>query len=112
MTNITTYYNLGDEWTSCNGVAVKGYAFNNSGELLKEESLARYLALAKTPDALALLLSQLNGLFSAIGTAPFGLFAAVDRLRTIPLFYTTHKSMLNISDSPYTIISSCPTIIL
>jgi len=41
-----------------------------------------------------------------MGNAPFGGFALVDRVRSIPLFYTKSDSGFKVSDSPYALTKS------
>src|SRR5690606_38302256 len=78
-------YNHGYSWYLNNGIAVKGYAWNEAGELLQEQKLAAVFNEITTRDSLETLLRSLNGLFVVAGTKKDRVFIAADRTRSFPL---------------------------
>lgn len=97
---ITAYYD-GGGWSHYHDIHVKGYAFNSEGTMLSGASLASAIASAQTVDDLAALALSLNGLYCAAGSLPFGSFALVDKVRSIPLFYAPMSTSVLFSDNPY-----------
>jgi len=61
------------------------------------EALSNQSVRAETSFAQAL--HRLNGSFALVAQTPDGVLAAVDRLRSIPLFYGIHKNGVVLSDS-------------
>lgn len=82
----------------------RGSAFHRDA-LLDAPALADAFAacvaavpLSEQPRCLEELLRTLNGYFAIILQADWGVFAAVDRLRSLPLFYGQRDGMLYLSD--------------
>ncbi len=94
-------YNHGYSWYLNNGIAVKGYAWNEAGELLQEQKLAAVFNEITTRDSLETLLRSLNGLFVVAGTKKDRVFIAADRTRSFPLFYKSECNRLLITDAAY-----------
>jgi asparagine synthase (glutamine-hydrolysing) len=87
-----------DRWHEFGAFRSRGTAFL-SGRLLTGEALSQQLATSTDGAQLRQTLCQLNGLFSAIGTLADGQFAAaVDRTRSMPLFYGRKDGKLFLSD--------------
>jgi asparagine synthase (glutamine-hydrolysing) len=67
-------------------------------ELLRADEIARRLSGIADRDLWCAEVAKLNGSFAIVDNRYDALRAAVDRLRSVPLFYTTTGSMLRISD--------------
>ena len=86
-------------WHKCGPVYVRGYAHHVDGSVSEGRSLASHFNV-ETPTAFREQLEQANGLFAVVVITPRKIFAAVDRVRTIPLFYGfTPSGNFIISDS-------------
>lgn len=90
----------GRPWTHADGVHVRGFAHTAEDQLLEGRALADHLDVA--PDAFVDRVAQLTGEFAAVrlddsDEAPT-LAAAVDTLRSMPLFYGRRGDVLFVSD--------------
>lgn len=106
--NINIKNNLGISWCvakfqSCT-VHVKGFAFKNN-VLFKQDKLALlfYETVNGAPEVdrtqkLIVFLKELNGNFVVVINEDKWLFAAVDRMRSIPLFYSFINAELVLTD--------------
>lgn len=88
----------GARWTANAGLRIRGAAFR-SGRLVRGAELARLLQGAADVEAVAGLLRSFNGFFACVGTSGEWTIAAVDHIRSIPLFYGEAEGRLFISDS-------------
>ena len=84
-------------------VWIKGFAYRN-GDLLRHEEFAallrQHIRSSVSPDVTGLL-QELNGHYAvALETTEY-LVAAVDRIRSMPLFYSEHDRCFFLSDDPY-----------
>ncbi|MFC0272282.1 asparagine synthase-related protein [Metabacillus herbersteinensis] len=95
MTKVNLSYNNGFMWKNFKGVSFKGYFFDNTNPNLyfniNESSEFGLQFEQKLP--------HLNGFFSVIYEKDGILFASVDRLRSIPLFYCKTSDDFLISDN-------------
>ena len=78
---------------------VTGTAFTKNGQMLSGETLMDYLASFGTLEDLAQNLPELNGFYAFALKKGNRLIAAVDRIRSIPLFYGQRGHDFFISDS-------------
>lgn len=78
---------------------VTGTAFTKNGQMLSGEALMDYLASFDIPENLAHNLPDLNGFYAFAVKKGGCLIAAVDRIRSIPLFYGRRGHDFFISDS-------------
>lgn len=78
---------------------VTGTAFTKNGQMLSGEALMDYLASFDIPENLAHNLPDLNGFYAFAVKKGSHLIAAVDRIRSIPLFYGQRGHDFFISDS-------------
>lgn len=78
---------------------VTGTAFIKKGQVLSGEALMDYLASFDIPENLAHNLPDLNGFYAFAVKKGSHLIAAVDRIRSIPLFYGQRGHDFFISDS-------------
>lgn len=86
-----------DQWTGANGTYVSGSAFFG-GSLLKESDLAAAVAETDTKTELRALLEDANGLFSLVHEIDGTIYAAVDHVRSWPLYYAVTDDIY-VSDS-------------
>lgn len=86
-------------------IYVKGYAFKDGVFLHEKKLLDVFLSILKRENIIADILKEikkiveeLNGSFAVVISSKYWLFAAVDRVRSIPLFYGQRNNKLFISD--------------
>jgi asparagine synthase (glutamine-hydrolysing) len=85
------------EWSTSDECYCKGKAF--LGDALKDRAdLAGLLARERNGDGLADKMDSLNGFFSTILDLDDSVFLAVDRVRSIPLFYSIADRKMLVSD--------------
>lgn len=90
-------------WHTTGNVYVRGYAHLPDGRIAERTTLADHFKV-ETLAAFRERLDQANGFFSVIVQTPTQLFAAVDRIRSIPLFYgVTASGELVISERAETV---------
>lgn len=87
-----------DSWRSNETSHARGSAFEGAS-LRDANSLAGRIAQVSTPAEFRVTVSELNGYFALIRTFGNNILAAVDRLRSIPLFYGARGDKLFLSDS-------------
>lgn len=81
------------------GISCKGYWVSSKNIYYSEERACKYLSDLQDQVTLFIhRISQLNGHFSIVVEGEDYILAAVDRLRSIPLFYTKHQDNYLISD--------------
>lgn len=95
--NIYIEQKLGRKWFQSETVYFTGCFFVNN-KLLKNDDVVQLLNNVNSYDALHCLLGNLNGFFSFIIKKENVLYFAVDRIRSIPLFYTINTDGLFISN--------------
>ncbi len=78
---------LDNRWFQSGTVAVAGYAFSRDGKFLEAKALADYFASFEGEEVFAAKLKGLNGCFACVIESPAGVFAAADKIRSIPLFF-------------------------
>ena len=79
-----------ERWSRHGDVWVCGWAYEPSGPVLGGTDLAQHIAGSETP--FTELIPELGGNFAAISQTDSTLFLAVDRIRSIPLFYGRKRS--------------------
>lgn len=88
------------EWTNYEGTYIRGWAFTEEGDLLTGTVFAKAIhSRNEVESTLSQFIRSLNGQFSILTASSQGIFLAVDRLRSIPLFYTVQNARLIVSDS-------------
>lgn len=95
---VLTMRNDGFVWFTQNGVYVKGYLFDKLGRYYAKEQLLGYFTDARDKDAFTQKLRGANGQFAVVVETDRYLFGAVDRLRSIPLFYCNGAFGIHIAD--------------
>ena len=91
---------LGRKWVQKNGVYFTGCFFLEN-RLLTENEVYDYLLHILTVEDLTNCLTNLNGFFCFIIEKEDRIFAAVDRVRSIPLFYSTKNNVIISNDAEY-----------
>ncbi len=91
------------QWYSDGSMYACGYCYDTAGNLYAAESLCGFFANVEDVYSLEKRLREANGLFSVIIEKDGFCAAGVDRLRSIPLFYTDSGS---ISDNPHKLFES------
>jgi len=81
----------------------KGHLFDYQGKLWEEQHLPNYFADAVDELGLMAALTRANGCFSVIITTGAVILAAVDRLRSFPLYYAFEENIVLLGDDPGTI---------
>jgi asparagine synthase (glutamine-hydrolysing) len=100
-------YLTDDGWAASGGTQARGYA--HLGErFLCGEALAAVLDALATDVEWQETVSRLNGCFALVTRRTGSVLAAVDRVRTIPLFYATRGGDLVLSDSAYHALPATP----
>jgi len=85
-------------WLNANGSTVRGSAF--AGDELKQgAALAKHFEDAVYPQEFVSLLEGVNGFYAVVLQKGSSVMAAVDRVRSIPLFYAFTKNKLFLSDN-------------
>ncbi len=87
MKNTLNISAVGYTWITKNGVSVRGYLFDVTGRFYCDESLAAYFDVNTTSEFVEKL-KQANGFFAVIVSRQGLGCAAVDRVRSLPLFYS------------------------
>lgn len=85
-------------WCKCKTVCVSGAAFTESESLLRDLDLFQRLQRLQSIESIMGLLSSINGFFAVVAQQQGKLLAAVDRIRSIPLYYALHASEFYLSD--------------
>ncbi len=90
------------KWQQDNHVYCCGYAFDDSGLLNASQLAKKFSKLDKADDWISHL-DQLSGVFAIISETGGSIKAAVDSVRSIPLFFTRQKGEWHISNSAITL---------
>jgi asparagine synthase (glutamine-hydrolysing) len=88
---------LDENWRSCGATRAKGCAFLGDS-CLRADDIAATLDACQTEAAWLAVISSLNGSFAAVSERGDTLWAAVDHLRSIPLFYGLQRNTFILSD--------------
>jgi asparagine synthase (glutamine-hydrolysing) len=97
-------------WLQEDGTAVRGYCFDSENNFYEDKKLLQLFATVKNENDFCRLLQSTNGIFSVVIQIDNCLFAASDKSRVIPLFYSFENETLSISDSPYNLLPKEPKI--
>lgn len=97
-------HNRGFQWHADNGLYTKGYLYSSTNRYLTGEELHAYIASLENWREL---LPHWNGCFAIVDTRK-GFWAATDKLRSFPLFYSTLNNELLLTDDPNWIRQQLP----
>ncbi|MFC1490172.1 7-cyano-7-deazaguanine synthase [Candidatus Latescibacterota bacterium] len=101
MVSVELKFNHGFKWFEKNGIYVKGYVFDKNNNLYRNNGLTDYFRGCESEAEFRHKVEQANGIFSVVILTDNIVYAAVDRIRTFPLFYTETQSGIIISDDTY-----------
>ena len=101
------HIHLSRAWAKAGSVNVRGSAFY-SGACLSSERLAQVFVGLGSAAEVAHRMQVLNGFFSVVIQLPTSVVAGVDRVRSIPLFYTIRGNRFYLSDDPRWIYQEAP----
>ncbi|HEX6006214.1 MAG TPA: asparagine synthase-related protein [Burkholderiales bacterium] len=92
-------------WAIAGSTHAIGQAHAPDGRLLRAREIAQRLDAVADPSGWVQSVASLNGSFAVVGWHADGMRAAVDRLRSFPLFYTQAGGMARISDRAHALIA-------
>ena len=84
-------------WYSNTDTWVKGYVWDDESRFIEKEQLLSMLGSVEQ-SSFEQTVKQLNGMFAVVAIRKGRVFAAVDRLRSLPLFFSESNKGLRISD--------------
>lgn len=90
------HLHLGTQWRTCGQTTARGYAFSRN-MLLNTNALAKFFE-EKSPGDMISALLEVNGFFAIVQSDGISAFAAVDRMRSMPIFYAQANNDVHISD--------------
>ena len=97
--------NQGFKWINQNKIWFKGHMFKGN-HLRSVETIYTELELVEEIDDFKKWLKSTNGCFSVVFEKNESIFAAVDIIRSLPLFYSIVNGQLVITDNPVQVFSS------
>lgn len=90
---------IGPGWATSGRTRVRGHAFDGERFLPAGDVAHKLDALKEVPARWAAAVASLNGNFAVVSETDDGALAAVDRIRTTPLFFATAPGELRIASS-------------
>lgn len=105
-TTVRLNYNYGFKWFEKDQLKVKGWVIDESGKSYRDGDLVDYFSSVKSVEDLKALLSNTTGHFAAIFIFDDCLIAAVDRGRSLPLYFKNEKGHVQIADSGFSLNES------
>ncbi len=103
--SIECKHNRGFKWYSNNNTLAKGYLYNDQNELFADEAIVHFFKDATTVEIFGKKLKSANGFFMIIKEIEAGWVAAVDHIRSMPLFFSKKKNEIFISDDAFYLAS-------
>jgi len=100
---IITMHNKGFAWQFRAGIHAKGYLFDAAGTFRRGDKLLDYFVAVTDADSLCNKLREANGCFAVIVETDRQLLAAVDPVRSIPLFHAVKNGGFVLGDDVYAI---------
>lgn len=100
MFKINLEHNKGFKWNKSKNIYSKGYLFDEKGNLYQGQNLNSYFNCMSEGD-FKNKVTLANGSFAVVIESKNKLLVAVDRLRSIPLFYSLKDNIFYISDDAY-----------
>lgn len=96
-------------WNRHGATLARGQAWDASGTLLRAPDIARRFDDLASVSWWAELAAALNGQFSAVRVRGTDVLAAVDRLRSIPIFFAHGDAGLVVADSAWPVLGAMPS---
>ena len=100
MFKINLEHNKGFKWNKSENIYSKGYLFDEKDNLYQGQNLNRYFNCI-SEDVFRNKIKLANGSFAVITENKNTLLVAVDRLRSIPLFYSLKDNIFYLTDNAY-----------
>ncbi|MGQ4876331.1 MAG: asparagine synthase-related protein [Promethearchaeia archaeon] len=97
---INLQYNNGFKWNKSESIYSKGHLFDKKENLYQGEDLNIYFNCLSEADFKKKVITA-NGCFAVIVKNKNKIFVAVDRLRSMPLFYSLKDNIFYLSDNAY-----------
>ena len=94
-------FSYGYKWFGNETIRVKGWIIDENGKSVRDTELIAYFQGIDSTNAMKELLAKTGGHFAVVITTDNGLIAAVDRGRSIPLYYRTDRGVTEIADSGF-----------
>lgn len=98
-------YNKGFQWYSKNKTFAKGYLYDEQNKLYADEQIIQYFDKVTTVEIFHKKLRNANGFFLIIKKIEEVWVAAVDHIRSMPLFFSKKGSEIFISDDALSLAS-------
>ena len=92
------------DWFKNETVAVKGFCFDEENNFHQDETLLTYFSGFDNFDNFIDKVKTANGIFSVIVKHKEQTWAACDKSRVYPLFYSLQNGAFKISDNPYELL--------
>ncbi|MBN2559048.1 MAG: 7-cyano-7-deazaguanine synthase [Clostridia bacterium] len=99
-TDISLTRNRGFQWHSRNGISVKGY-FYIDGKYMPVESVPGIFESVMTKEDFIGLAGRINGCFAIVMTRDDRVYAAVDTIRSFPIFHAIKDGVLYLGDDAH-----------
>jgi asparagine synthase (glutamine-hydrolysing) len=100
MKRVFLQNNKGFSWLSSEKCFAKGYLFDKTGNYFYGERLLEYFSTVSSFTDFEERIKYANGCFSVVFKKDNDLYVAVDRIRSIPLFYIRFQGNWVVSDNP------------
>ena len=97
--NIVLTFSVGFSWYKQKGISVKGYLFDSRNIFFEKENLINYFADIYSVEDFERKIRKANGCFAVVIKRENIVLASVDRLRSIPLFYSIINDEIMLTDS-------------
>lgn len=91
--------NHGFEWIKSENAYVKGYGFDSNGIFYTGEKLLNYFNDFRDKKEFINKLEEINGSFAVVIIKNHNVYLAVDRVRSIPLYYSMKGEKILVSDN-------------
>jgi asparagine synthase (glutamine-hydrolysing) len=104
MKRVFLQNNRAFSWNSSENCFVKGYFFDKTGGYYSNEKLLSYFEEVDSFSDFEERVRYANGSFSVVVKKDDDLFIAVDKIRSLPLFYARMEGSWIVSDNPYYIV--------
>lgn len=99
--SVYSKHNKGFQWYSNNNTFAKGYLYDEQNKLFADEQIIQYFDKVTTVELFQKKLKAANGFFFIIKKIKTGWLAAVDHIRSIPLFFSRKENEILITDDAF-----------
>jgi len=102
MLKIELQHNKGLKWIKINNIYFKGHFFDKKNKLYQDpKSIQKYFSVCNSEIIFKKKIKVINGNFAVIMQNTNKLLVAVDKFRSIPLFYSVKNDNFYVSDNAY-----------